>query len=50
MPKSIAISRVWLHYKIYPAPLGPYYNWSDSDGPSNKSLIPNIQIIEFAYS
>ena len=50
--KTIAIARFWMRYKIYLASLGPYYNWSNivMHEPSNKTLIPNIQMIESAYS
>ena len=29
--ENIVIEMVWMHYKIYPASMEPYYNWSDSD-------------------
>ena len=49
--KTIAIARVWMRYNIYMylASLGlTVIGLIVMHDPSNKTLIPNIQIIEFA--
>ena len=51
--RAIAIARVWMRYNIYMylASLGlTVIGLIVMHDPSNKTLIPNIQIIEFAYT
>ena len=51
MGKTIAIARFWMHFKIYLASLDhTIISPIVMHELSNKTLKPNIQITEFAYS